>query len=72
MLILWIRRKKEPRQNRQQEDERNSFLKHDDEMKKFRLAHPELENRTPGDIVTADGQILAAVQGFRLNNNIQN
>ena len=72
MLILWIRRKKTPETDRQLEEARESFLKHDDEMKKFRLAHPELEKGTPGDIITADGHVLAAVQGIRLSNNIQN
>jgi hypothetical protein len=73
MLILWIRKNKasEPVCPPQKEDKK-SFQKHDEEMKKFRLAHPKIEATSPGDIVTKDGLILAPVHWVRLNKNIQN
>ena len=70
MLILWIRKKGE--QNCQQRNATEPFQKHNEDMKNFRLSHPKIEATDPRDIMTADGNILAKVQGVKLTKNTQN
>ncbi len=71
MLILWIHRKKSTQENKSDEATK-PFSHHDDEMKKFRDSHPELEQPTTGDLITPDGQVLALVEGVKLPRNTQN
>lgn len=72
MLILWIRKIKTGMQSSPRKKEPKSFQKHNADMKKFRLSHPDIEAINSQDIITADGNILAPVHGFRLAKNIQN
>ena len=53
MLILWIRKSKTGEQTCPQKNDKDSFQKHDEDMKKFRLAHPDIEAISPRDIMTA-------------------
>jgi hypothetical protein len=71
MLILWIRKNKKGGQAPAKETERKSFQEHDEEMKKFSLAHPKIENE-PENTLTNEEPILAPVHWVRLNKNIQN
>jgi hypothetical protein len=72
MLILWIRRTKTGEQTSPPKNEKESFQKHNEDMKNFRLSHPETENINPKDIITPDGIILAPVHGVKLARNVQN
>ena len=72
MLILWIRRNKTNKQNGPTKKEKESFRKHNEDMKKFRLSHPETETVNSGDIIATDGSILAPVHGVKLSKNVQN
>ena len=72
MIILWIRKNKTGERNCSSNNGQNSFQKHDKEMKGFRLSHPEMETMNPRDIMTTDGNILAAVNGVKLNQYAQN
>ena len=72
MLILWIRKRKEDVQTRPRQDETESFQKHDAEMKKFRLAHPEIEEIRSKDIITTDGNVLAPVHKVKLTKHVEN
>ena len=72
MLILWIRKSKTGEQNCPQKNDQASFLKHAEDMKRFRLSHPEIETTNPRDIMTADGNILAAVEKVKLTKHVQN
>ena len=68
MIILWIRKNKAE----QQKKEFESFQEHDDIMKKFRLAHPDVNLMGSRDIVTEEGNLLAPVHQVKLAANIQN
>ena len=72
MLILWIRRSKTDKQDSPPENGKEAFEKHNEDMKKFRLSHPEMETIDPKDIITTDGAILAPVHGVKLAKNVQN
>ena len=72
MLILWIRKRKTEEQNPKPKYDKDSFRKHDEDMKLFRLSHPEMEVINPKDIITADGNVLAAVQNVKLTKHVQN
>ena len=43
MLILWIRKNDEDEPSRSNENEEEAFQKHDERMKRFRIAHPRIE-----------------------------
>ncbi len=49
-----------------------SFQEHDDIMKRFRLAHPDMNVAAPHDIMTEEGNLLAPVHQVKLAENIQN
>ena len=72
MLILWIRRNKTDKQTSLPKKEKETLKKHNEDMKKFRLSHPEIENIDVKDIISPDGAILAPVHGVKLAKNVQN
>jgi len=72
MLILWIRKTKESEQTRHDKNDKGSFQKHDEDMKRFCMAHPKIESTGSKDIITTDGAILAPVQAVKLAGNSQN
>ncbi len=70
MIILWIRKNKA---NKKKDNENfESFQEHDDIMKRFRMAHPDVNLVTSKDVVTAEGNLLAPVHQVKLAANIQN
>jgi hypothetical protein len=72
MFILWIR-KRQTDETCPPKDSRESQPKHNEDMKRFRLEHPEIiEVIKARDIVTTDGDILAAVQNVKLAKSSQN
>ena len=72
MLILWIRRNKTDKQPSPPKKDKETLKKHNEDMKKFRLSHPEIENIDVKDIISPDGAILAPVHGVKLAKNVQN
>jgi len=72
MLILWIRKSQTGEQTCHLKNSQNSFQKHDEDMKRFRLAHPRIESTGSRDIMTTDGAILAPVQTVKLAKYSQN
>jgi hypothetical protein len=72
MIILWIRKKRAEGQNVPDRKEKPSFREHDDIMKRFRLAHPDVDIVASKDIVTADGNFLAPIQKVKLAQHLQN
>jgi hypothetical protein len=72
MIILWIRKKKAEGQNGPEKKGKPSFHEHDDIMKKFRLAHPDVDIVASKDIMTADGNLLAPIQKVKLTAHLQN
>jgi hypothetical protein len=72
MIILWVRKKKNEKQNHSSGHELDSFRKHDEIMKKFRLSHPDVKIFTPRNILTADGNLLAPIYAVKLGENAQN
>ncbi|MHB8105440.1 MAG: hypothetical protein ACYDG5_07885 [Dehalococcoidales bacterium] len=72
MIILWIRKNKADKNKGTAKLEGNSFHDHDDIMKKFRYAHPDLTVESPRDILTAEENPLQPIQQVKLWANIQN
>lgn len=72
MLILWIRKNKTGERTCTPKNAKESFRKHNEDMKRFRLSHPEIEATSGRDIMTADGNVLATVQNVKLNKHVQN
>jgi len=72
MIILWIRKKKTEEPGSKAKKEKESFQKHDEVMKQFRLAHPDTNVLNAKDIMTADGNLLAPVQDVKLTEHVQN
>jgi len=72
MLILWIRKGKTGGQTRPSKNDKESFRKHNEDMKRFCLSHPKIEATSAHDIMTADGNVLATVQQVKLNKHVQN
>jgi len=72
MIILWIRKKRSEAQNGPEKKEKPSFQEHDDIMKRFRLAHPDINIVASKDIVTADGNLLAPIHKVKLTTHVQN
>ena len=73
MRILWIKKSKK---NKQIEEKPaaagTTFSDHDEDMRRFRQLHQELETVINRDFITADGGILAPIHGVRLAKNSQN
>jgi hypothetical protein len=72
MIILWIRKKRSEAQDGTEGREKPSFEEHDDIMKRFRLAHPDVNIVASKDIVTADGNLLAPIHKVKLTAHAQN
>jgi len=72
MLILWIRKLRKGKQDDNTSIEKQPFSRHDEEMKRFRELHQELQTVVNKDIMTTDGSILAPIHGVRLAKNSQN
>jgi hypothetical protein len=71
MIILWIRKKKAAEQKEIKQNV-DSFSEHDDIMKRFRMAHPDINLTAGRDIMTDEGNLLAPVHQVKLAANIQN
>ena len=72
MIILWIRKKKKGEKGGLVKDTKESFQKHDEVMKQFRLSHPDASVINARDIMTADGNLLAPVDNVKLTEHVQN
>jgi len=72
MLILWIRKKKTDQLKEPEKQEEQSFEEHDNIMKRFRLAHPDVNLINTRDILTAEGNVLAPIRQVKLSNHVQN
>ncbi len=72
MLILWIRKNKADKHNYIEGKEGQSFQEHDDIMKKFRLAHPDIAMSLPKAIMAEEENALEPMQQVKLPVNIQN
>jgi hypothetical protein len=72
MLILWISNLRKGKQSDDNPIEKQPFSDHDEDMKRFKELHQELQTVTNRDIMTTDGSVLAPVHGVRLAKNSQN
>ena len=74
MIILWVRKIKAEERKDSSKNDKESFQKHDDIMKKFHFSHPEREVKIVAakDIMTTDGNLLAPVNSVKLGVNKQN
>jgi hypothetical protein len=72
MIILWIRKNKSSKLEKETKEEKESFLTHDEKMRKFRLDHPDIGVITDNDILTGDGNLLAPVHKVKLTDHAQN
>ena len=72
MMILWIRKGNPEKKNNTVKTDKDSFKRHDEVMKKFRRAHPDINVIHVKDLVTADGNLLAPVKKVSLTGNVQN
>jgi hypothetical protein len=68
MLIVWIRKSK-PKAGETSEE---LTRRHNADMTRFKAGHPDWDVADARDIVTADGNLLAAVHGVRLHACSQN
>lgn len=71
MLIVWIRKANKDRKTTGESAEEKT-ARHNADMKAFRASHPDLNIIDARDIVTADGSLLAPVQGVKLVEYVQN
>ena len=72
MLIVWIRKRKTKEQKDSSEENKKLFTDHSEDMKKFRLAHSDMNIMSAADILTSDGDILAPVNNVKLSENAHN
>jgi hypothetical protein len=74
LIILWVRKEKEEVKRDPPPDDRESFQKHDETMKKFRTAHPERELKivAPKDLINSGGNLLVPIDAVKLGSNRQN
>ena len=72
MLILWLRKNKKKLQASPIKNEEESFQKHNEDMKRFRELHHELETMISKDIITTDVTVLAPIERVRLAKHSQN
>ena len=72
MIILWIRKNKADAQKDMGKKATMSFQEHDDIMKRFRLAHPDLNIINSKDILADEGNVLAPLQPVKLACHVQN
>ena len=50
MIILWIKRNDKDEPYPRKEEDGESFRKHDESMKRFRVAHPRIEPVKPKEV----------------------
>jgi hypothetical protein len=74
MIILWVRKIKTEKAKAPSGNDHDTFRKHDEIMKKFRISHPkrELKIVEQKDIMTAGGNLLAPIDTVKLDKNKQN
>ena len=72
MLILWIRKLRKAKPSSNCDTVVKTFDNHDEDMKRFRQLHQELQTVVNKDIMTTDGSILAPIHGVRLAKHSQN
>ena len=72
MLILWIRKLRKVKPSGNCDTIEKPFDNHDEDMKRFRQLHQELQTVVNKDIMTTDGSILAPIHGVRLAKHSQN
>jgi hypothetical protein len=72
MIILWIRKNKADELKGIDKKEDQSFHKHDDIMKRFRLAHPDVNIVNTRDILMPEGNLLVPIQQVKLTDHVQN
>ncbi len=72
MIILWIRKRKADKHDLFDKKENQSFQKHDEIMKRFRLEHEDVSIINPRDILAGEENLLAPIQQVKLPENIQN
>jgi hypothetical protein len=72
MIILWIRKKNAEAPKDSEKNEEESFHKHDEIMKRFRYAHPDLNVVSSRDILTTEGNLLAPLEQVTLTDHVQN
>lgn len=72
MIILWILNRNKNEHTLNNGDDRAVFQKHDEHMKMFRQAHPEIEKRQAQDISELGWTVLAPLQSVKLPKCVQN
>ena len=72
MIILWIRKNKGDKPSRHYENDVASFQKHDESMRRFRLAHPSIETTKLKDVSTTDWLALIPMRKVELARYSQN
>jgi hypothetical protein len=74
MIILWVRKRKAEKGKGPSGNDRDTFRKHDEIMKKFHISHPKREVKIVDqkDIMTAGGNLLAPIDTVKLDKNKQN
>lgn len=72
MIILWVRKNKADKHNIIEKKGDTSFEEHDDIMKRFRLAHPDIVIESAKSLLTAEDNPLQPIQQVKLWANIQN
>jgi hypothetical protein len=74
LIILWVSKGKDEEEKGPSPNDRESFQKHDETMKKFRTAHPERELKitAPKDLINNSGNLLVPIDAVKLGRNRQN
>ena len=73
MIILWIHKGNNDKSSQSNnENDKAAFQMHDESMRKFRLAHPKVEETASKDLRIIDNQALAPLQKVGLCQYAQN
>ena len=72
MFILWIRKSKINRQNAEGKQTPRFSQETADAIRQLRLEHSDIAISNARDIMTEDGNLLAAIHEMKLWENIQN
>jgi hypothetical protein len=74
LIILWVSKKKDEEGKDPSKKGQEFSRKQDEIIKNFRIAHLERELKIVNakDLIKADGNLLAPVDGVKLGNNRQN
>ena len=63
MIILWVRKGNNDKSSRfNNENDKAAFQRHDESMRKFRLAHPRVAETAAKDLSIVDNQALVPLQ----------